>query len=1033
MGEMQEFGSCRNLLVESLTSDFTSADLNRVVREHNLKLMRKEVDSAAQETADFLAVLKDKSPTLIDKAIETRRAQLKKSGPSSRLNNEIVLLERACLIADITLQLSTKPYEELEGLIYDLTQKKTSVDSDVPSLELELELAEARRSELKRLFVKKDPDDIQESIGNRERKLQSLSSSQSKEDRNRAQALKVEIDVLKEAQGRERFKDKLYSRLPKEVRAAIRRRNAQILELQRSGKDPLRLLRLKEELKLLASRRQSFLRLESKKDPDDIQESIEARQKRLTTLGDSREDEQQRQAYEVEIEVLRSKFRIEKGILQTAVERNYEIEELRAIKRYFKKQDRDYLRQLDRLDGQIESSLKDKCRVIVCIPAFGEEKNIYRTLSQYLGQKNKEGRYLNPDLYELIVFDNFDIKHSADNTREEVARFKKDFPQLNVRYIQHQFQEEKPLMGKVRKYINDLAIARILKREEIAAPAILVSHDADMPEMGLSPTYMMDLIDTFDRNSKVDMVVGRRDFSEEILAKYPLLHLLVRFERFVQLQAEHKHRKGLPYTYGNNSAFRARAYANIGGYKKKWRIAEDLYLGRQMYIYGLGNQRPNNILQTNRLWVQTDARRYLDSLKRKGFIAGQYSHFQDNLGVRRLTDKGMQVSGDFLKMPTSEMMEKQINAYAWGFRKKYGISRGNKYMSRALNWLGIAHEIQDDNKIKVLNLDKALADLVDYKREVEAFKGISKGNRKDYRQVRSLAEERTGQKTIFAREIPSSGNTVYLVGLENGRNIYIKIPKRESSLLSLKKEAWCLKRLVKEGVRVPLMLYTGSDSRLDSEFVVVTEELIGRAIPESEFLRYSSAKRDNIHFKLGQELAAIHRAKVDGFGPLNENGKGSFSAWDKYLTSILGHRNIPKLLERGILEKEVIRDTQQLLRKQAKKIKLSEARLVHGDIWLDNFLIKDDKIIGIIDWENAVGGDPVYDLARYSVSQDKDFDMTEVFKGYGVVVDSEFLKRFYLYRIHCCLYSIARRSDPSTIRGYQGKMKKSIKALRKLI
>lgn len=41
----------------------------------------------------------------------------------------------------------------------------------------------------------------------------------------------------------------------------------------------------------------------------------------------------------------------------------------------------------------------------------------------------------------------------------------------------------------------------------------------------------------------------------------------------------------------------------------------------------------------------------------------------------------------------------------------------------------------------------------------------------------------------------------------------------------------------------------------------------------------------------------------------------------------------------------------------------NDPALLHGDFWIGNILWKDGKISGVIDWENAMLGDPVADLA----------------------------------------------------------------------
>ena len=52
------------------------------------------------------------------------------------------------------------------------------------------------------------------------------------------------------------------------------------------------------------------------------------------------------------------------------------------------------------------------------------------------------------------------------------------------------------------------------------------------------------------------------------------------------------------------------------------------------------------------------------------------------------------------------------------------------------------------------------------------------------------------------------------------------------------------------------------------------------------------------------------------------------------------------------------------MRRAAHTVKPNAAALLHGDYWLGNLLWQDDELCGIIDWEDAMLGDPLADLGK---------------------------------------------------------------------
>lgn len=61
--------------------------------------------------------------------------------------------------------------------------------------------------------------------------------------------------------------------------------------------------------------------------------------------------------------------------------------------------------------------------------------------------------------------------------------------------------------------------------------------------------------------------------------------------------------------------------------------------------------------------------------------------------------------------------------------------------------------------------------------------------------------------------------------------------------------------------------------------------------------------------------------------------------------------------------------------------------LIHGDFTIDNVLVHDGKISGVIDWSGGAFGDPRYDVSlavrpKPNAFQDR-LDLDIFFKGYG--------------------------------------------------
>lgn len=101
---------------------------------------------------------------------------------------------------------------------------------------------------------------------------------------------------------------------------------------------------------------------------------------------------------------------------------------------------------------------------------------------------------------------------------------------------------------------------------------------------------------------------------------------------------------------------------------------------------------------------------------------------------------------------------------------------------------------------------------------------------------------------------------------------------------------------------------------------------------------------------LASQLAAIHSAELAGFAPLLPN-------LDDRTFAFLDRK--PEHPDESLGESAV----RAALQGRPRPPRSNPDALLHGDFWPGNVLWREGRISGVIDWEDAAIGDPLYDLA----------------------------------------------------------------------
>ena len=143
--------------------------------------------------------------------------------------------------------------------------------------------------------------------------------------------------------------------------------------------------------------------------------------------------------------------------------------------------------------------------------------------------------------------------------------------------------------------------------------------------------------------------------------------------------------------------------------------------------------------------------------------------------------------------------------------------------------------------------------------------------------------------------------------------------------------------------------------------------------------------------EVGIRLRQLHEVRVPGFGWLSDaswDDTGGFSlrngSWRGFLEGIVGE-------VRALAGSCVVADAAAgAVDARGEALAAVEVgSLCHGDLKVGHVLVDDDRLAGMIDWGDAVVGDPVWDIARFAHRADAS-SLSLLLEGYdpgGVLAD----------------------------------------------
>lgn len=203
----------------------------------------------------------------------------------------------------------------------------------------------------------------------------------------------------------------------------------------------------------------------------------------------------------------------------------------------------------------------------------------------------------------------------------------------------------------------------------------------------------------------------------------------------------------------------------------------------------------------------------------------------------------------------------------------------------------------------------------------------------------------------------------------------IGIIQEKSRPHRLKIEAWALSQAKTKGINVPRVIdYYRNEN---GQEVLVLERIHGKSlsiIPLKEKI--------NSLIEVGRQLALLRNISSN-FGWVNPFSMiGSSESW-RSLLLLYAQTYGERLLKEKIIEKHHLQKVYESIQKS--ELDISVSFLVNRDFRMPHFIRDDTGQVWILDWENVILGDPLYDLAIFGVRYGHGKLWESLKLGYGVV------------------------------------------------
>jgi fructosamine-3-kinase len=228
-------------------------------------------------------------------------------------------------------------------------------------------------------------------------------------------------------------------------------------------------------------------------------------------------------------------------------------------------------------------------------------------------------------------------------------------------------------------------------------------------------------------------------------------------------------------------------------------------------------------------------------------------------------------------------------------------------------------------------------------------------------------------------------------------------------------EQWAITRARAAGVPVPAVLLTDASRRtcpLDFQIVGWIPDHSLQDLDDNE------PEIQRLLAKLGAQLARLHGVTAERWGwfdvgPLlagqSREPSGLFEKWEDYVTLRL-EEHVESCSRMGAIGQETGRRILDFFAALKTHLTGFEPALLHGDPGNHNAMTDSQEITALLDWEDCLAGDPVYELAFWATfhPERRHAAFLHAYRAIRPLPD-DFEVRFWLYFLRISLAKTVHR------------------------
>lgn len=261
--------------------------------------------------------------------------------------------------------------------------------------------------------------------------------------------------------------------------------------------------------------------------------------------------------------------------------------------------------------------------------------------------------------------------------------------------------------------------------------------------------------------------------------------------------------------------------------------------------------------------------------------------------------------------------------------------------------------------------------------------------------IDSLVNEAAGSPIMSIKKLMEGEvNEVYDVVTNSKQRVIVRISRRKYP--SFEKEKRIIEEVRKLGVPAPKVLLI---KRVKADLCFSIEEKIP-GVPFRDIKeKLDKVKARKIVTEAGLILSIIHSIEAPGFGSLAENNL--YENWRDLVLEIERNPKNSIQYKHEIVDQEKIDKAIEILRQNIKYFDIKKPQLLHSDFGTKHWLIHKGKISGILDFEGAKGGDPMYDFAWVNFFYSNSVPVKWLLEGYKnrEDVEKDFDYKLKLYNL----------------------------------